>query len=87
MKNKNLLIISVFISSFLQAQEQTITLQTLTGNIEGTLLLPSVEKPTIALIIAGSGPTDRDGNSGGLKMNYLKMLSLIHNCINITLLL
>ena len=51
------------------------TLQTSTGNIEGTLLLPSVEKPTIALIIAGSGPTDRDGNSGGLKMNYLKMLA------------
>ena len=75
MKNKNLLIIIVFISSFLQAQEQTITLQTLTGNIEGTLLLPSEDKPAIALIISGSGPTDRDGNSPGLKMDYLKMLA------------
>ena len=75
MKKTILFILIVFISTFFQAQEKTITLQTSTGNIEGTLLLPSVEKPTIALIIAGSGPTDRDGNSGGLKMNYLKMLA------------
>ena len=75
MKKTILFISIVFVSTFFQAQEETITLQTSTGNIEGTLLLPSVEKPTIALIIAGSGPTDRDGNSGGLKMNYLKMLA------------
>lgn len=75
MKKTILFILIVFVSTFFQAQEETITLQTSTGNIEGTLLLPSVEKPTIALIIAGSGPTDRDGNSGGLKMNYLKMLA------------
>ncbi len=75
MKKTILFILIVFVSTFFQAQEETITLQTPTGNIEGTLLLPSVEKPTIALIIAGSGPTDRDGNSGGLKMNYLKMLA------------
>tara|TARA_B100000131_G_scaffold25775_1_gene24591 strand:+ start:498 stop:1424 length:927 start_codon:yes stop_codon:yes gene_type:complete len=74
-KKTILFILIVFVSTFFQAQEETITLQTPTGNIEGTLLLPSVEKPTIALIIAGSGPTDRDGNSGGLKMNYLKMLA------------
>tara|TARA_B100000686_G_scaffold292119_1_gene320611 strand:+ start:530 stop:1456 length:927 start_codon:yes stop_codon:yes gene_type:complete len=73
---KTILFISiVFVSTFFQAQEETIALQTSTGNIEGTLLLPTVEKPTIALIIAGSGPTDRDGNSSGLKMNYLKMLA------------
>ena len=75
MKKTILFISIVFVSTFFQAQEETITLQTSTGNIEGTLLLPSVEKPTIALIIAGSGPTDRDGNSGGLKMNYLKILA------------
>ena len=75
MKKTILFILIVFVSTFFQAQEETITLQTSAGNIEGTLLLPSVEKPTIALIIAGSGPTDRDGNSGGLKMNYLKMLA------------
>ena len=75
MKKTILFISIVFVSTFFQAQEETITLQTSAGNIEGTLLLPSVEKPTIALIIAGSGPTDRDGNSGGLKMNYLKMLA------------
>ena len=75
MKKTILFISIIFVSTFFQAQDETITLQTPTGNIEGTLLLPSVEKPTIALIIAGSGPTDRDGNSGGLKMNYLKMLA------------
>ena len=75
MKKTILFISIVFVSTFFQAQEETIALQTSTGNIEGTLLLPTVEKPTIALIIAGSGPTDRDGNSSGLKMNYLKMLA------------
>ena len=74
MKKTIFFISIVFVSTFFQ-EEETITLQTSAGNIEGTLLLPSVEKPTIALIIAGSGPTDRDGNSGGLKMNYLKMLA------------
>ena len=75
MKKTILFISIVFVSTFFQAQEETIALQTSTGNIEGTLLLPTVEKPPIALIIAGSGPTDRDGNSSGLKMNYLKMLA------------
>lgn len=42
-----------------------------------TLDVPtSVLKPNIVLIIAGSGPTDRDGNStGGLQTNMYKMLS------------
>lgn len=35
------------------------------GTLYGTLTLPSaVRKPPVVLIIAGSGPTDRDGNSG-----------------------
>jgi len=39
------------------------------GRIEGTLLLPAkaaAGKVPIVLIVAGSGPTDRDGNSAGL---------------------
>ncbi len=44
-------------------EEQT-TLVTLTGTIYGTLELPAASKPVpVVLIIAGSGPTDRDGNS------------------------
>lgn len=39
-------------------------LSTKTGEIHGTLSLPDVEGPVpVVLIIAGSGPTDRDGNN------------------------
>lgn len=46
--------------------------------LRGTLLTPvSIGKPPVALIIAGSGPTDRDGNSPLMpgKTNSLKMLA------------
>jgi alpha-beta hydrolase superfamily lysophospholipase len=46
--------------------------------LRGTLLTPvSIGKPPVALIIAGSGPTDRDGNSPLLpgKNNSLKLLA------------
>jgi fermentation-respiration switch protein FrsA (DUF1100 family) len=39
-------------------------LQTATGTLHGTLLLPHSEQPQpVALLIAGSGPTDRNGNN------------------------
>ena len=45
--------------------------------INGTLLLPTdVVKPNLAIIIAGSGPTDRDGNQNFLKTNNLKKLAV-----------
>jgi len=45
--------------------------------IEGTLLLPNdIEKPNLVIIIAGSGPTDRDGNQNFLKNNALKKLAV-----------
>lgn len=51
--------------------EQALALATPTGTLHGTLALPAVATATstttaplpVALIIAGSGPTDRDGNS------------------------
>lgn len=46
--------------------------------LHGSLLLPGgAAKPLVALIISGSGPTDRDGNSLGLpgKNNSLKLLA------------
>ena len=58
--------------------EEPTTLTTTTGVIHGTIDLPSGAGPfPIALIIAGSGPTDRDGNSAMLagKNNSLKMLA------------
>lgn len=53
-------------------------LNTSTGKLYGELLLPEGEiSGQIVLIIAGSGPTDRDGNSNLLpgKNNSLKMLA------------
>lgn len=44
--------------------------------IEGTLLVPSaVEQPALAIIIAGSGPVDRNGNQNFARNNSLKKLA------------
>jgi len=45
------------------APGDTIDLATPNGTIAGTLLLPATCPCPVVLIIAGSGPTDRDGNS------------------------
>jgi uncharacterized protein len=56
--------------------ETAITLKTNTGDISGTLNVPSgVHNPPVALIIAGSGPTDRNGNQPMIQNNSLKMLA------------
>ena len=58
--------------------EQPIRLETPTGVIHGTLLLPDAASPVpVALLIAGSGPTNRDGNTAGLSgaNNSLKLLA------------
>jgi hypothetical protein len=44
--------------------------------LRGTLLLPiSKVKPAVVLIIAGSGPTDRNGNQFGMANNSLRFLA------------
>ncbi|MFD0963354.1 alpha/beta hydrolase [Pseudofulvibacter geojedonensis] len=43
--------------------------------VEGTLLLPNNKTKTVAIIIPGSGPTDRDGNQNFLQSNSLKYLA------------
>jgi uncharacterized protein len=56
----------------------SVQLDTPTGTLAGTLTGPTdSEADHVVLIIAGSGPTDRDGNSAGLpgKNNSLKMLA------------
>lgn len=55
-----------------------VRLDTGTGSLYGTLELPESKPPfPVVLIIAGSGPTDRDGNSAMLqgKNNSLKLLA------------
>lgn len=57
---------------------EPITAETPTGKLYGTLEWPQRRSPVpVVLIIAGSGPTDRDGNSPLLKgaNNSLKMLA------------
>jgi fermentation-respiration switch protein FrsA (DUF1100 family) len=62
-----------------QAQESPVTLDTKTGALHGTLLMPAgaASPVPVALLIAGSGPTDRDGNTRLLpgKNNSLKLLA------------
>jgi len=66
-------------SGSLQAQtvmRQPMSLDTGSGELYGSLLLPKSPKPVpIALLIAGSGPTDRDGNNPAGRNDSLKRLA------------
>jgi len=63
-------------SSWATPTQEIVTLDTGSGKLEGTLLTAdSADTKTIALIIAGSGPTDRDGNNPAMTNNSLKMLA------------
>lgn len=79
---KKHLILSILLGAFMQGfsqnaiTEDAITLKTPTGDIYGTLLIPNLGNPVpVVLIIAGSGPTDRNGNQPAMKNNSLKMLA------------
>lgn len=65
-------------SSTSQFKEEDIQLSTDTGTIYGTVTLPDSDAAVpVVLIIAGSGPTDRDGNSPLIsgKNDSLKMIA------------
>jgi pimeloyl-ACP methyl ester carboxylesterase len=71
-------ILFIAISTLLFAQDKTYASQDVSINklIDGTLLTPNaVIKPNLVIIIAGSGPTDRDGNQNFLKSDNLKKLA------------
>jgi pimeloyl-ACP methyl ester carboxylesterase len=56
----------------------TVHVSTPTSTLEGTVLCPATPSPwPVVLIIAGSGPTDRNGNTVGLpgQNNSLRMLA------------
>ena len=60
------------------AQEKPFVSEDISINskIDGTLLIPNkIEKPPLAIIIPGSGPTDRNGNQVDLYNNSLKYLA------------
>lgn len=55
-----------------------VSLETRTGILSGSLLVPlqPARKAPVVLIIAGSGPTDRDGNSpAGVKASTYKLIA------------
>lgn len=84
MKHLNFILVGLFFLCGLccRAQvlplEENVVLNTKEGQIKGKLLLPGGGKTCpVVLIIAGSGPTDMDGNSaiGNLRNNSLKFLA------------
>lgn len=83
MKRLLLLLFScvLFLQPYCQAQpltseESPVTLSTATGDIKGRLLLPAnATTCPVVLLIAGSGPTDMDGNNPMMKNNSLKFLA------------
>jgi hypothetical protein len=74
----HLVLIFLFIFSSGTAQDNNYTIEDLSINsfIDGTLLTPITnEKPVLAIVIADSGPTDRNGNQNFLKSNNIKKLA------------
>jgi uncharacterized protein len=57
------------------ADETEIVLSTATGSIVGTLMPAATMPAPVVLIVAGSGPTDRNGNSGVLQGNTYALLA------------
>ncbi|HEX7939252.1 MAG TPA: hypothetical protein VF483_09700, partial [Gemmatimonadaceae bacterium] len=56
--------------------EQPAQLATATGTLVGSLIVPSgAPKSPLVVIIAGSGPTDRDGNGPTVNPNNLKQIA------------
>ncbi len=78
MKKKITFIIFVLIFLNIEAQtESEVTLETKTGKIFGSLLIPyEANNFPVALLIAGSGPTDRNGNNPMMQNNCLRMLAM-----------
>lgn len=78
MRRALLTILTIMFFSTAWAVEKNITLATPSGDIHGVLLMPDVEQPCpVVIIIAGSGPTDMDGNTIGsnIRNNSLKLLA------------
>ena len=68
--------------------QRPISLDTGSGELFGSLLLPKSDRPVpVVLIIAGSGPTDRNGNSAdGARNDSLKRLAWVlakHNIASV----
>lgn len=57
-------------------QESDFSYKTPRGKIYGSFAVPNTDKPVpVVLIIAGSGPTDRNGNQGTVNTNAYKLIA------------
>lgn len=75
---KTAIVALMFVSASSLASNEELSLKTSLGPLVGTLELPEqVPLKAVVLIVAGSGPIDRDGNSAALpgKNNSLKYLA------------
>ncbi len=71
-----ILCLFIGMTSFTKAQKFSSTEIAINRYIDGTLVVPeSIENPPLVILIAGSGPTDRDGNQSFMKNNMLKKLA------------
>lgn len=76
MKKNILILFLLFAFTRIHAQEESVLLKTSTGDIAGTLTLPDAKTNiSVVLIIAGSGPTDRNGNQESIENNSLKFIA------------
>ena len=75
---KNLIFLFSLFSSLIFSQEQTYseTNVSISKWIDGSLIVPNSGSDQLAIIIGGSGPTDRDGNQNFLKTYNLKKLAM-----------
>ena len=83
MMSRLAVLLLLLVSCFAQASapsvlQRPVSLDTGQGVLQGSLLLPrSQTPPPVVLIIAGSGPTDRDGNNPAVgRIDILKRLAL-----------
>lgn len=72
----SILLSLICFGAFAQEKNYVTTLVSIDQEIQGTLLSPKKQNNTpLAILIAGSGPTNRDGNQAHLKNNSLKYLA------------
>ena len=81
----SLLLLVSFLSDAQLIQKDSIdcSISILDGTLSGTLFTPrGISKPPVVLIIAGSGPTDRNGNSTMIKGKNNSLLQLADSLAN-----
>ena len=87
MKNIILLLCTALFSSLLLAQEDMVekelSINSKGSALQGTLLAANAHQPVV-IIIAGSGPTDRNGNNtAGISCDAYKLLAIALSLIHI----